>query len=31
VLLTLETRDPEHRHQVVADLQDRGYRVELVR
>ncbi|MEY2566881.1 MAG: threonine dehydratase [Actinomycetota bacterium] len=31
VLLTLETRDPGHRHQVVADLQERGYRVELVR
>jgi threonine dehydratase len=31
VLLTLETRDPDHRHQVVTDLKDRGYRVELVR
>lgn len=31
VLLTLETRDPDHRHQVVADLTDRNFRVELVR
>ena len=31
VLLTLETRDPAHREQVVADLQRAGYRVELVR
>jgi threonine dehydratase len=31
VLLTLETRDPDHRHQVVTDLKDRGFRVELVR
>jgi threonine dehydratase len=31
VLLTLETRDPAHREQVVADLQAAGYRVALVR
>jgi threonine dehydratase len=31
VLLTLETRDPDHRHQVVTDLKDRGFRTELVR
>jgi threonine dehydratase len=31
VLVTLETRDPEHRHLVVQDLQDAGFRVELVR
>jgi threonine dehydratase len=31
VLLTLETRDPDHRHQVVLDLKDLGFRTELVR
>jgi threonine dehydratase len=31
VLLTLETRDPEHRHDIVTGLQDAGFRVELVR
>ena len=31
VLLTLETRDPEHRHEVVAALLAAGFRVELVR
>jgi threonine dehydratase len=31
VLLTLETRDPEHRHDIVAGLQANGFRVELVR
>jgi threonine dehydratase len=31
VLLTLETRDPEHREEVVAGLRAAGYRVELVR
>jgi threonine dehydratase len=31
VLLTLETRDPEHREQVVALLRGARYRVELVR
>ena len=31
VLLTLETRDPEHRSEVVADLRATGYRVELLR
>jgi threonine dehydratase len=31
VLLTLETRDPAHRDEVVADLRDRGYRVDRVR
>jgi threonine dehydratase len=30
VSLTLETRDPEHRQQVVAALGQRGYQVELV-
>jgi len=29
VLLTLETRDPEHRTQVVEELAAKGYRVEL--
>ncbi len=29
--LTLETRDPHHRHEVVAALTAAGYRVELVR
>ena len=31
VLLTLETRDPDHRNEVVSALRDKGYRVELVR
>jgi threonine dehydratase len=31
VLLTLETRDPDHRHQVVTDLEAQGFRTELVR
>jgi threonine dehydratase len=31
VLLTLETRDPAHRGQVVASLSEAGYSVELVR
>jgi threonine dehydratase len=31
VLLTLETRDPEHRLDIVSGLQAEGYRVELVR
>ncbi len=31
VLLTLETRDPDHRGAVVADLRARGLRVDLVR
>lgn len=31
VLVTLETRDPEHRDEAVADLRDGGYRVERVR
>jgi threonine dehydratase len=31
VLLTLETRDPEHRHEVVNGLRQAGFRVELVR
>ncbi|MDQ1394742.1 MAG: hypothetical protein QOG64_1, partial [Acidimicrobiaceae bacterium] len=31
VLLTLETRDPEHRHEVVSGLEAAGFRVELVR
>jgi threonine dehydratase len=31
VLLTLETRDPDHRDEVVSSLRTRGYRVELVR
>src|SRR5581483_11789440 len=30
VLFTLETRDPEHREQVVDGLRARGYRVELL-
>ena len=30
VLMTLETRDPEHREEVVASIRDRGYRVELL-
>ena len=31
VLLTLETRDPSHREEVVTALRDQGFRVELVR
>ena len=31
VLLTLETRDPRHRHQVVGDLGRAGFNVTLVR
>jgi len=31
VLLTLETRDPEHRHDIVTGLRDAGFRVDLVR
>jgi threonine dehydratase len=31
VLLTLETRDPAHRDEIVADLRADGYRVSLVR
>lgn len=31
VLLTLETRDPDHRDEVVSSLVAQGYRVELVR
>lgn len=31
VLLTLETRDPEHRSEVVAELEAGGLRVELLR
>jgi threonine dehydratase len=31
VLVTLETRDPEHRHDIVSGLQAGGFRVELVR
>jgi len=31
VLMTLETRDPEHREQIVGDLTAKGYRVDLVR
>jgi len=31
VMLTLETRDPDHRHAVVAALTAAGYRVDLVR
>lgn len=31
VLLTLETRDPEHRHEIVALIGEAGFRVELVR
>lgn len=29
VMLTLETRDPSHRHEVVRTLRDQGFRVEL--
>jgi len=31
VTITVETRDPSHRHQVVTDLQEAGYRVERIR
>jgi threonine dehydratase len=31
VLITVETRDPEHRDAVVAELRDAGYRLEQVR
>ncbi len=31
VFLTLETRDPDHREEVVSSLRARGYRVEFVR
>jgi threonine dehydratase len=31
VLVTLETRDPEHRDEAVADLRAAGFRVEVVR
>jgi threonine dehydratase len=31
VLLTLETRDPEHRDEVVSSLRAAGYRVDLAR
>jgi threonine dehydratase len=31
VLMTLETRDPSHRHEVVKALTGAGYTVELVR
>lgn len=31
VLLTLETRDPAHRDEVVSDLRAQGYRVDLAR
>jgi threonine dehydratase len=31
VLLTLETRDPDHRHEVVAAIADAGFAVDLVR
>lgn len=31
VMLTLETRDPDHRSDVVRTLRDGGYRVELLR
>ena len=31
VLLTLETRDPEHREEIVTALRSDGYQVELVR
>ena len=30
VMLTLETRDPDHRDEVVDDLRTSGYRVELI-
>ena len=31
VLLTLETRDPDHRHEIVAAIGESGFAVELVR
>jgi threonine dehydratase len=31
VTITVETRDPSHRHEVVTDLQKAGYRVDLIR
>lgn len=31
VLLTLETRDPDHRHEIVASIAGAGFAVELVR
>lgn len=31
VVLTVETRDPEHRDEVVASLRSQGFRVDLVR
>ncbi len=31
VLLTLETRDPDHRHDIVERLRQAGFRVDLVR
>lgn len=31
VLLTLETRDPDHRHEIVAVISEAGFTVELVR
>ena len=31
VVLTVETRDPEHRDEVVAALRNRGFRVDLLR
>jgi threonine dehydratase len=31
VLLTLETRDPDHRHEIVAAIGDAGFAVDLVR
>lgn len=30
VMLTVETRDPDHRSEIVTDLRDRGFDVELV-
>jgi threonine dehydratase len=31
VIITLETRDPEHRHEVVTELRSAGYQVQLMR
>jgi threonine dehydratase len=31
VVMTLETRDPQHRQEIVGALRSDGYRVELVR
>lgn len=31
VMLTLQTRNPDHRHQVLAALTGTGYRVDQVR